>query len=63
MVFDVHAINYMLDDNNKSISLLYFHVNSSRKNSIVLSSNMAALSRGCKPWIVMSTNVEYRERD
>jgi len=27
---------------------LYFHVNSPRKNSIVLTSNMAALSRGCK---------------
>ena len=27
---------------------LYFHVNSSRKNSIVLTPNMAALSRGCK---------------
>ena len=30
---------------------LYFHVNSSRKNSIVLTPNMAALSRGCKPRI------------
>ena len=28
---------------------LYFHVNCSRKNSIVSTTNMAALSRGCKP--------------
>ena len=53
----------MLDDRNKSISFLYFHINSSRKNSIVLPFNMAALSRGCKPRIVTSTNLEYRERD
>ena len=30
---------------------LYFHVNSSRKNSVVLTPNMVALSRGCKPRI------------
>ena len=30
---------------------LYFHVNFSRKYSFVLSPNMAALSRGCKPRI------------
>ena len=30
---------------------LYFHVNSYRKNSIVLTLNMAALSDGCKPRI------------
>ena len=30
---------------------LHFHVNSSRKDSIVLINNMAALSRGCKPRI------------
>ena len=30
---------------------LYFHVNSSRKDSFVLTPNMAALSRGCKPRI------------
>ena len=30
---------------------LYFCVNSSRKNSIVLTLNMAALSPGCKPRI------------
>ena len=30
---------------------LYFHVNSSRKYSFVLTPNMAALSRGCKPRI------------
>ena len=47
----------MLLVKNKSISLLwlgtklYFHVNTSRKNSIVLDPNMAALSRGCKPRI------------
>ena len=29
----------------------FFHVNSSRKNYIVLTPNMAALSRGCKPRI------------
>ena len=28
---------------------LHFHVNSSRKNSIVLTTNMVASSRGCKP--------------
>ena len=28
---------------------LYFHVNTTRKNSIVLTTNMAALSRDCKP--------------
>ena len=31
---------------------LYFYVNFSRKISIVLTPNMAALSRGCKPRIV-----------
>ena len=30
---------------------LYFHVNSSRKYSFVLTPNMAALLRGCKPRI------------
>ena len=30
---------------------LYFRVNSSRKSSIALTTNMAALSRGCKPRI------------
>ena len=30
---------------------LYFHVNFSRKISIVLTPNMAVLSRGCKPRI------------
>ena len=30
---------------------LYFHVNSSRRNSIVLTLKMAALLRGCKPRI------------
>ena len=41
--------------NNKSISQplgTLFHVNSSRKNSIVLTPNMAAWSRGCKPRIL-----------
>ena len=31
---------------------LYFHVNSSRKYSFVLTPNMATLSHGCKPKIV-----------
>ena len=31
---------------------LHFHVNSSRKNSIVLKPKMGALSRGCKPRIL-----------
>ena len=42
----------MLEVKKKSISLLlqlYFHVNSSRKNCFVLTFNMAALSRGCRP--------------
>ena len=34
---------------------LYFHVNSSEKKSIVLTPNMAALSRGCKPRIGIKT--------
>ena len=47
----------MLVVKNKSISLLWelnsnFHLNSLRKNSIVLTPNMTALSRGCKPRIV-----------
>ena len=33
---------------------LYFHVNSSRKNTIVLTPNMAALSCSCKPRIYLS---------
>ena len=41
--------------NKKHISSLgtklYFHVNFSHKISIVLTPNMAALSRGCKPRI------------
>ena len=32
---------------------LYFHVNSSRKYSFVLTPDMAALSRGCKPRIAL----------
>ena len=35
---------------------LYFHVNSSRKNSIVLTSNMAALACGCEPRIAHVVN-------
>ena len=31
---------------------LYFHVNSSRKSSIVLTTNITSFSRGCKPRIV-----------
>ena len=41
---------------------LYFHVNSSRKNSIVWTLNMNALSRGCKPRIRhfhLSNNASY----
>ena len=30
----------------------HFHANSSRKNSVVLTTDMAALSRGCKPRVV-----------
>ena len=36
---------------------LYFHVNSSRLNYIVLTIDMAALSRGCKPRIDRFTHV------
>ena len=35
---------------------LYFHVNFSSKISIVLTPNMAALSRGCKPRIGSLSN-------
>jgi len=35
---------------------LYFHVNSSRKNSIVLTPNMAALTCGCEPRIARVVN-------
>ena len=41
---------------------LYFHVNSSRQNSIVLIPNMAALSCGCKPRIQSNDTTEKRER-
>ena len=34
---------------------LHFHVHSSRKSSTVLTPNMAALSRGCKPRILAIT--------
>ena len=44
-----------LDDTNKSISLLWeldpISYKFLQKNSIVLSSNMAALSHGCEPRI------------
>ena len=41
---------------------LYFHVNSSRKNAIVLTPSMAALSRGCKPRIeiLFSTQLLFK---
>ena len=39
-------------------SKLYFHVNSSRKYSFVLTPNMADLSRGCKPRISNNQQVE-----
>ena len=32
---------------------IYFRVDSLRKNAIVLNPNVAALSRGCKPRIVL----------
>ena len=52
----------MLAVKNKSISLLwelnsfFIAVNSLRKNSIVLTLNMAALLHGCKPRIVDFSN-------
>ena len=51
----------MLLVKNKSMSSplgtkLYFHVNFSSKISIVLTPNMAALSRGCKPRIGSLSN-------
>ena len=42
----------------KRNSKLYFQVNSSRKNSFVLTPNMAALSRGCKPRILCVCSLE-----
>ena len=44
----------MLVGKNKSISLiwgnkLHFYVNSSRKNSVILTTSMAVLSDGCEP--------------
>ena len=39
---------------------LYFHVNSVRKNSIVLTPNMAALFRGCKPRVHYSCLYLYK---
>ena len=39
----------------------YFHVNSSRKNSVVLTPNKAALSPGCKPRIACFSS-HWRER-
>ena len=41
---------------------LYFHVNSSRKNYIVLIPNMAALSCGCKPRIQSNYTTEKGKR-
>ena len=37
---------------------LYFHVNFSKKNSIVLTPNMAASSRGCKPRIQSTLSIK-----
>ena len=37
---------------------VYFHVNFSSKISIVLTPNMAALSRGCKPRIGSKANMD-----
>ena len=49
----------MLDGKNNDLSLLsslgtklYYFANSAKTNCIVLPTNMAALSRGCKPRIV-----------
>ena len=33
---------------------LYFHANSTKKDCFLLTTNMAALSRGCKPRIKLS---------
>ena len=40
-------------------SKLYFHVNSSRKKYIVLNPNMAALSSGCKPRILLLLHFQF----
>ena len=40
---------------------LYFPVNSLRKNSIILTPNMAALSGGCKPRIQSNDTTEKRK--
>ena len=51
---------------NEMISLLsklnYFHVHSLSKNSFVLTSNMAALSPGCKPRIGAPPNFQLSEK-
>ena len=39
---------------------LYFHVNSSLKNSILLTPNMAALWRGCNLWLFKQRRVEVQ---
>ena len=42
---------------------LYVHANSSRKNSIVLTTNKAALSHGCKPRIgTKSCPIQYEQQ-
>ena len=50
----------MLLVKNKRNSELYFQLNSSRKNSFVLTPNMAALSRGCKPRILCVCSLERK---
>ena len=35
------------------VNTVYFHVNFLEKNSVVLTTNMAVLSRGCKPRIIL----------
>ena len=56
----------MFEVKNEMISLLwklnYFHVYSVRKNSFVLTSNMAALSPGCKPRIGAPPNFQLNEK-
>ena len=48
---------------NKSFSLFWelncFHVNSSRKKIIVLTPNMAVLSSGCKPRILLLIHFQF----
>ena len=55
-------VSHVGDEEQKHFSLLgtklHFQVNSSRKNSIVLTTNMAALLHGCKPGISSNASVQ-----